>query len=63
MEKSSYIQPEKLASQNNTTVTEMIGEYYLSSTVPACCKHGCVVKPDGACSHGHPSLLVAMGIV
>ena len=30
----------------------------LDSTVPACCKYGCVVEPDGYCEHGQPSILL-----
>lgn len=33
------------------------------SIVPACCEHGCEVEPDGTCSHGHPSILLKMGIL
>jgi len=29
------------------------------SVVPACCSGGCMVEPDGHCSHGHPSALEA----
>lgn len=31
--------------------------------VPACCEDGCHVEPDGTCPHGHPSILIDMGIV
>lgn len=33
------------------------------STSPACCTEGCVVEPDGHCSHGCPALLVALGMI
>jgi hypothetical protein len=35
----------------------------LDSIVPACCSEGCEVEPDGTCPHGHPSVLVALGII
>lgn len=39
-------------------------EYYASdSVVPACCKEGCQVEPDGTCEHGCPSILLAMSII
>lgn len=63
MDKSAYINPEQLAVNNNTTVRDMVGKYYLSPTVPACCKHECIVEPDGICQHGQPSVLVAMQIL
>jgi hypothetical protein len=34
-----------------------------NSIVPACCSEGCQVEPDGHCSHGHPSVLIAMGLI
>lgn len=33
------------------------------SVVPACCEDGCEVEPDGTCSHGHPSILIAIGVI
>ena len=35
----------------------------LDSSVPACCEGGCEVEPDGTCEHGHPSVLIAMGVI
>lgn len=32
-------------------------------TSPACCTEGCIVEPDGRCSHGCPSLLIALGMI
>lgn len=31
--------------------------------VPALCKEGCDVEPDGRCEHGCPSLLLALGMI
>lgn len=33
------------------------------SVVPACCKEGCEVEPDGRCEHGCPSPLLALGLI
>ena len=33
------------------------------ATSPACCSEGCVVEPDGTCSHGCPSILIALGLI
>lgn len=30
---------------------------------PALCRDGCEVEPDGRCSHGCPSILLALGYV
>lgn len=38
-------------------------EIMLDSVVPACCKHGCEVEPDGYCEHGCPSVLLAAGLI
>ncbi len=35
----------------------------MDSIVPACCKHGCQVEPDGHCMHGNPSILLANGLI
>jgi len=35
----------------------------MDSSVPACCSEGCYVEPDGKCSHGHPSVLLDMGLI
>lgn len=29
----------------------------------ACCSEGCVVEPDGTCSHGCPSILLVLGMI
>jgi hypothetical protein len=33
------------------------------SVMPALCDEGCQVEPDGRCSHGCPSPLLAMGLI
>lgn len=42
---------------------EFLEEICSDSIVPALCKEGCEVEPDGRCSHGCPSPLVAAGII
>jgi hypothetical protein len=36
--------------------------YVIDSVVPALCDEGCEVEPDGRCSHGAPSILIACGL-
>jgi hypothetical protein len=31
--------------------------------VPVCCQCGAYVEPDGSCSHGNPSVLIAKGLI
>lgn len=38
-------------------------DVFTDSIVPACCAEGCEVEPDGRCEHGHPSLLLALGVI
>lgn len=40
-----------------------LNELALAVSVPACCSEGCMVEIDGECPHGHPSLLIEIGIV
>tara|TARA_R110000765_G_scaffold74482_5_gene146067 strand:+ start:570 stop:749 length:180 start_codon:yes stop_codon:yes gene_type:complete len=42
---------------------ENIWDIAFSSVVPACCSHGCQVEPDGHCSHGFESVLLAKGLI
>lgn len=35
----------------------------MDSVCPALCSDGCEVEPDGRCSHGHPSVLIALGLI
>lgn len=54
-EEGQYVPPSALG--------EDVEELAFASVVPACCSSGCQVEPDGKCSHGHPSILVAMGLI
>jgi len=42
---------------------ESVEELVFASVVPACCSEGCQVEPDGKCQHGHPSILIELGII
>ena len=35
----------------------------MDSVIPACCSDGCMTEPDGHCEHGHPSVLLEMGMI
>lgn len=38
-------------------------EDLMDSVIPACCSDGCMTEPDGHCEHGHPSVLLEMGMI
>ena len=40
-----------------------LGACVYDGVAPALCDEGCEVEPDGHCSHGAPSLLLAMGMI
>lgn len=40
-----------------------LSELAFESIVPACCEEGCEVEPDGTCEHGHPSILLRIGVI
>jgi hypothetical protein len=40
-----------------------LNDLTLDSVCPALCSYGCEVEPDGECEHGHPSVLVALGLI
>lgn len=44
-------------------VNSFLEEECSDSVVPALCEDGCEVEPDGTCEHGHPSPLIALGII
>ena len=45
------------------TLEQFTRNAMFDATSPACCTEGCVVEPDGACSHGCPSILIALGLI
>jgi hypothetical protein len=57
------IKVREVAEREGMNMEELMEEYALSDTVPACCEDGCKVEPDGHCPHGCPSILLAMGII
>ena len=56
---------ETLANEGFTpaTLEQFIRNALWESTSPACCTEGCIVEPDGACSHGCPSILIALEVI
>ena len=44
-------------------IEDINADELLDSVVPACCKAGCEVEPDGYCEHGCPSLLIKLGVI
>jgi hypothetical protein len=42
---------------------QFIRDSLWEGTSPACCLDGCIVEPDGACSHGCPSILIALEVI
>jgi hypothetical protein len=38
-------------------------EWFSEGGCEAACPHCCWVEPDGHCEHGHPSWLLAMGMI
>jgi hypothetical protein len=60
-EEGKYVSPQDLGFDPEDPDT--IEEIVFSSVVPACCSSGCEVEPDGRCQHGHPSVLIALGIM
>lgn len=42
---------------------EFLENIIADGIVPALCKEGCEVEPDGRCEHGCPSILIALGMI
>lgn len=55
-----YVSPKDLGYDIDNP--DSIEELVFADVVPACCSSGCEVEPDGRCQHGHPSVLIALGI-
>jgi len=45
------------------SVDKLLENYGLESVMPACCEELCSVESDGTCSHGHPSILIELGMI
>jgi hypothetical protein len=55
---------DEVAERNDCeSINELLDQFGLESVVPACCDEECQVEPDGYCEHGHPSILVELGII
>jgi len=56
---------EALEGEGYADIMELMEEslFGASSGVPALCDDGCTVEPDGTCFHGHPSALLAAGMI
>lgn len=52
-----------LAEQGIDNLNEYLEELVSDSITPAMCTSGCEVEPDGRCEHGHPSIMLALGII
>lgn len=55
--------PEGKIKRDSPQLLEVMQEAIVDGTCPALCDEGCEVEPDGTCSHGAPSLLLAMGVI
>lgn len=49
--------------QNGSDMMSALEEWSVDSIVPALCREGCEVEPDGTCEHGCPSILVKLGVI
>jgi len=62
--KNQYrISVKQVAQERGLDVYELLEESGYDSIVPACCKEGCEVEPDGTCEHGCPSILLSLGVI
>lgn len=64
MEELTIAQFKKLEGiENQEEFDEYIGGLVTESVVPALCEELCEVEPDGMCPHGHPSILIKLGLI
>lgn len=54
---------EEHSINNGTDMQDALQEWSTDSVVPALCKMGCEVEPDGQCEHGCPSILIRLGMI
>lgn len=54
---------QEVADSEGMTLDELLKHCGNDSVVPACCEDSCEVEPDGRCEHGHPSVLIALGVI
>lgn len=53
----------EMAEDEGMDVMEFAEQCASDSVCPACCRHGCMVEPDGRCPHDCPSVLLALGVI
>lgn len=53
---------DQLGLEDGDAWAVQLEEWVCDGIVPAVCKHGCDVEPDGTCEHGCPSVLMTLGI-
>jgi len=56
----------KFRANNNIASDELedfLDEVCSDCVVPALCKDGCEVEPDGRCEHDCPSILLALNLI
>jgi hypothetical protein len=54
---------ERFAGMDQEEIMELLGEWSSDCGCEAACPNGCWVEPDGTCSHGAPSWLLALGMI
>ena len=52
-----------LEINNFESITEAIEEASTGGDCIATCEKGCIVEPDGFCTHDQPSILLALGLI
>ena len=60
---SEVLENEGVDASNEDAVFAFVRHASFDATAPACCSEGCVVEPDGTCSHGCPSVLLVIGLI
>lgn len=58
-----FLSPQQVAKQRGEPLRALLRDTVDDGQGPACCAHGCEVEPDDHCEHGHPSLLVYLGLI
>jgi hypothetical protein len=54
---------EQLEKQTGMSCDDLMAEATFDGICYALCSYGCETEPDGRCSHGNPSILLAMGVI
>ena len=61
--KDTWKSVETMAKEAGMDITDYIIQYAMEDVVSSCCAYGCEVEPDGICSHGQQSILLAYGMI